>query len=483
MRQFARCLVVFLVAGLSSLTAAAGPIRLGDGGMQRVGKLTLSSTFYSGLYGGAIDPAAGYAYFGTANSIDPGRLIKVNIQGALPFEVGATMLRPGEVNLDVVVLDPAAGYGYIGTTGSHIIKFALGAGDTPPAYVASLTLAAGETLPWGAVIDTRDPNPAKHYIYFATGTAPGRIVKVAPGDGNSPPTRVSALTLQAGEDRPRRAVVDLASGHAYFATAGFTSPKIIKIALTSGTDLPARVGTVLLEPNDPSNHGLGSAVIDTAAGYAYFGTYDAVTIPARVYKVALGGSGPPALVGSLTLGAGERELSTAVIEPGSGYAYFGTDHTYPGKVYQVRLGAGASLPTETGVLSLQGGTMNPPPDGQNVINKPETLYGEVFLQSGVFDPVRGFAYFGTDSNHGQVVKVLIPGDTDTPTPTPAPSLTPTPTFGGPSTPTETPAKSPTAARLPTLPSARAGTGLLALLAMLIGLGRRPDRRPSRAANS
>ncbi len=60
------------------------------------------------------------------------------------------------------------------------------------------------------------------------------------------------------------------------------------------------------------------------------------------------------------------------------------------------------------MLQLQGGTQPNPPDGQNKINNPETLYGEVFLQSAVIDPARGYAYFGTDSNHGQVVKVALP---------------------------------------------------------------------------
>jgi hypothetical protein len=216
-------------------------------------------------------------------------------------------------------------------------------------------------------------------------------------------------------------VVDLANGYAYFATASFGSapPKIIKIGLTSGSNLPIRVGTALLEPGTPFTYSIGSAVIDAASGYAYFGTYDVAPslIPAKVYKVALGtGNNPPTLVGSLKLDPGEGYLSTAVIDAANGFAYFGSDLTCPANVFQIALGAGNALPTETGMLQLQGGTVtNPPVPCLGIQDNPETLYGEVFLQSSVIDVVHHAAYFGTDSNHGQVVKVALPTPTFTPT--------------------------------------------------------------------
>ncbi len=394
---------------------ASGIIAASTGGMQRLGKLTLSSSNYSHLYNAVIDPVNGYAYFTTAGGINvnPGWIIKVDIKGALPIEVGATHVMTDEVNLNGGAIDVGAGYAYFGTTGApaHIVKIALGAGSNPPSYVGSLTLNSGEDRAGSAVVDTRDPDPANHYLYFATGTSPGYVVKVAPGAGNALPTRVAALQLSAGEDNPRRGVVDLSNGYAYFATAFNPSPTVIKVGLTGGNNPPTHVGAVDLEPGTPYTYSIGSAVIDAANGYAYFGTYNNVSnlVPAKVYKVALGaGNAMPTLVGSLTLDAGERELSTALIDPANGFAYFGTDHTYPAKIFQIQLGAGAALPIETGVLQLQGGTQSNPPDGQNVNNSPETLYGEVFLQSSVIDLSRGYAYFGTDSNHGQVVKVALP---------------------------------------------------------------------------
>ena len=405
----------------------------------RQGKLTLSDERYSGLYSAVIDPEHGHAYFATANSINPGWVIKLDITGAMPVEVGAAHAATGEFNLIGSAIDPSAGFAYFGTTGSpgQIVKVALGAGSAPPRYVGAATLASGENSAWGMVMDTRDPDPARHVLYVATGTSPGRIVKVMAGARDALPERIAALTLEPGENTPRRAIADLAHGFAYFATMG-GSPKVIKIGLTPGQDPPSRAGAVPLDAN--ALHNIGSAVIDVPAGYAYFGTYDVAAdrLPAKVYKVALGdGAAPPRKVGEVALGPADRELSTAVIDPEHGYAYFGSDHTYPAKVFQIALGPGSAPPVLAGVLQLEGGTQPNPPDGRNVSNRPETAYGEVFLQSSVIDPTRGAAYFGTDSHRGQVVKVALAGGGGTAVPTQVPRQTSTATSPGTATPAAT----------------------------------------------
>jgi hypothetical protein len=76
---------------------------------------------------------------------------------------------------------------------------------------------------------------------------------------------------------------------------------------------------------------LRSAVIDTAGGYAYFGTF---TSPGVVVKVRLSDF---TRVAALTLNSGESYLRSAVIDPADGYAYFGTG-TEPGIVVQIDLG-------------------------------------------------------------------------------------------------------------------------------------------------
>jgi hypothetical protein len=410
-----------VAAGLLAFCACAGAFALQAGitvpgttaypnaGMRRVGKVTLSSATYSGLYGGAVD-ANGYGYFGTANAISPGHVIKVDLHGPLPVEVGAGTAAAGEGNLNSIAVDSAAGYLYVAAAGGRLLKFTTGVGGGPPVYVGSTALLSGE-FGSGVVIDTRDPDPANHFLYIATFGTPASVLKYAPGAGTALPTRVGAVAMQTGENNLRRGAADLVHGYAYFATLSASTsvlPTVVKIALTAGSAAPVRVGAVQLDGT--TSYSIGSAVLDVGNGYGYFGTYDVGLVPAKVFKIALGaGAAPPTLVGSVTLSAGppaERELSCAVIDPASGYAYFGTDHTYAAKIFKIKLGAGNALPTEAGVLQLQSGSQPNPADGVNVINNPETLYGEVFLQSAIFDGA-GYAYWGTDSNHGQVVQTAI----------------------------------------------------------------------------
>src|SRR3989442_10586886 len=92
----------------------------------------------------------------------------------------------------------------------------------------------------------------------------------------------------------------------------------------------------------------------------------------------------PALsrVGALTFNNGENLLTSSVVDPVHGFAYFGTD-TSPGIVVKVRLADFA----EVGSL-----TLNP---------------GENGLTSALVDPARGFAYFGTGTSPGIVVKIRL----------------------------------------------------------------------------
>ena len=365
---------------------------------------------YRSLYCAVVDEANGYAYFTTAGAIDPGKIIKVKISGG-PLqltEVGEADASPGDVNLLSGVIDPAAGYAYFGTTGTpaHIVRFALGAGDNPPTHTAgdTITLASGENLAMGAVIDTSDPNPANHHAYFACSTSPGRIVKIKLGTF----TEVSSLTLPSGigEDAPRRGVIDTANGVAYFATNNATgNPRVIKVSLGTGDSQPQRINSIQL---DTSPNRIGSAVIDTVGGFAYFGSYDATVVPSKIYKVPLNGAGALTTSMTRTLSFSARELCSAVIDPVAGYAYFGTDHTYPGKIHKVRLEDSVTPPTHVGFLALAPGSVTPlPADGTNFTNSPPTLYGEVYLQSAVPHLLRGYAYFGTDSRPGQVARIAL----------------------------------------------------------------------------
>jgi hypothetical protein len=95
----------------------------------------------------------------------------------------------------------------------------------------------------------------------------------------------------------------------------------------------------------------------------------------------------------------------------NGFVYFANDNSYPGGVYQLSLN-GTNVPVEVGFLPFPGGPQVPPPNGITANNTTTNVdgilpYGEVFLRSAVFDPIRGYAYFGQDSRPNQVVKVRL----------------------------------------------------------------------------
>ena len=249
--------------------------------------------------------------------------------------------------------------------------------DAGMARVGGEVLGGAEKSLISGVIDL-----AGGYAYFGTYTSPGIVVKVALGSGSDLPTRVGAVTLNSGEDVLTNAVIDPPNGYAYFGT--YTSPGIVvKVALGSGSNPPTRVGAVTLNSGEGS---LSSAVIDPAGGYAYFGTSIVTGI---VVKVALGsGSNPPTRVGAVILDSDESFLDSAVIDPDDGYAYFGTQGNFP-SIVKVDLGSGSNPPTRVG--------------GAAILNN-----GEGVLTTAVIDPDNSYAYFGTNTNPGVVVKVSVP---------------------------------------------------------------------------
>jgi hypothetical protein len=371
------------------------------GGLQRIGHTTLtprhSNPDDKGMYAALIDPVNGYAYFiGTY-------LFKLDITGPLPVPVGPA-LNTGQFASGAI--DVAAGYAYF--PGGTIKRFALGTGSNPVTAAGSLSLSVGATN--CLVIDDADPDPANHYAYVLSSGTPAKIVKIA----LSTFTELGSVTLASGEDKSLLAsFADAKKGYAYFVTtpntAGPNISRVVKVKMTAGANPPVRIGAVDLD-TVPSFIDGGS--IDPVHGYAYYGTYDSdPTVSAKVYKVKLqDGDVPPTLVGNIALQPGEGRLAASVIDPLNGYVYFADDNSYPGHIYQLSLN-GPNLPTEIAVLPLQPGTSSStPPNGTtaaNVSTDSNLPYGEVFFRSAVFDPVRGYAYFGQDSRPNQVVKVQV----------------------------------------------------------------------------
>jgi len=388
------------------------------GSLQRTGHTTLTprhnsvtnadGTFMAddkGLYAAVIDPANGYAYFFGSY------MVKLDITGNLPVKVGSNVLT-GQFTEGAI--DPAAGYAYMPKSGGLIERYSLGAGTNSPAAAGSLSLTASGAT--SIVIDDSDPNPANHYGYVLCSGNPATVVKVALASF----TPVATLTLNAGETSFGWGQIDAKNGYAYFASyVLYTSPaipQILKIKLTGGTNAPIRLGTVNLGATPVP---LWTSSIDTLHGYAYYATDNGTTnVPETIFKVKLGsGDSLPAPVpfGGVSLRTNEVQIVSQIMDPLGGYVYFNDDNTYPGRLYQFTLN-GTNPPVEIGYLQLQGGAQTPPPNGVTTNNTTTNAdgnlpFGEVYLRSAVFDPMRGFAYIGQDSRPNQIVKIQVARDT------------------------------------------------------------------------
>ena len=394
-------LMGFFVAGFNLLANA--------GSLQRIGHTTLtprhSNPDDKGMYCAVIDPANGYAYF------FGNYLFKLELTGDLPVPVG-TNIQTGQSS--EAAIDPAAGYAYLPKGNGTIYRYVLGTGTNSPSSAGSTTLpGTGAT---SIVIDDSDPNPASHFGYVLCSGTPATVFKVALSNF----TAVSSVSLNAGENNFAWGRIDTHNGYAYFASYILYNapaiPQILKIKLTPGTNAPIRLGTVNLGATPVP---LWTASIDTLHGYAYYATDNGTTnIPETAFKVKLGdGDALPTPVpfGGVSFKTNETQIVSQIIDPAGGYVYFNDDNTYPGRVYQFTLN-GTNPPVEMGYLQLQSGPQTPPPNGITASNTTTNNdgilpYGEVFLRSAVFDPVRGFAYLGQDSRPNQVVKIQVARDT------------------------------------------------------------------------
>lgn len=312
----------------------------------------------SGLRTAVIDVGAGFAYFGTA--FDPARIVKIKLSDFT--RVTALTLNPGDTDVAVAMIDSKNGFAYFGTDSQpgQVIRIKL----SPFARDSALTLEPGENNLAAAVIDT---SSEVSFAYVGTRTSPGIVVKLKLNDF----TRDSALQLSGqGFERLVSAVINPAADRAYFGTApqsGNGNGRVIGVQLSDLT----QAGSVELNTGEDP---LRTAVIDAAAGVAFFGVSSE---PGSVVKVQLD---PLTRVSGLRLSAAAFNFWSAVIDPANGFAYFGT-WTQPGRVAKVRLADFSNV----GVLSLAPGE-----DG---------------LRSAVIDPTNGFAYFGTYTTPGKVVKI------------------------------------------------------------------------------
>lgn len=344
------------------------------------------------LNSGIINVSRGFAWFSSQTA--PSRIVKVGLSPQSHItRLGCTELESGEIKTNAAVMDSQAEYAWIGTETSpgRIIKTALYRGEKRPHRLNRIDLAADEnTILCGAIDEERG------YGWFGTYDGnPGRVVMVSLGEGDAPPERHGALTLNANESGLRCVALDASREYAFFGTHS-QPPRIIKVALGSGSTLPQRAASIsfgtledafrcvaydavhnllyfgsdrgyilrvapgsgnappqildTIQLSSPQSS-LVSAVLDPQAGYAWFGTMDN---PGRVVKVDIHPQRSFARISTLTLSAGESALFAAARDPQTNYGYFGTN-TPPGKVIAVDLGSGSAQPARLGSVTLKEG--------------------------------------------------------------------------------------------------------------------------------
>ena len=408
--------------GISTVGSTIYPTQ----GLRRVSSAILSNPIYQGLYGAGIDPPNGYGYFGGRN----GSFSKINL-ATMTEESTLTLASGG--NFGDVLMDLANGYSYF-QSGASIHKVKLGAPGVASVDVATLTLGS---IGAGA-IDTSNADPAKHYAYFVSYGSPAAIFKLAlpASPANGGPADSTAPTVVGGSgvilNSPvfpysgggaTHGTIDPSGGYAYFNC--YISNQIVQIAL-NGANAPTE--NAVLTTSDPVTTGDFFAygrfpAVDTTSSthYLYCGLY----VPNRqadVVKINLSNftevsndflnPGSGGCTGSTSL---EQALSDGLADPPSGYTIYGTDGVFPMKIFKVKNNAGDSAPSENAgaPLQLQPGYAMTLCDGNPGFSDtspqssaPFTFpYGEVFAQGAVIDNNAGYAYFGTDSAPGQVVKV------------------------------------------------------------------------------
>jgi hypothetical protein len=270
-----------------------------------------------------MDSSTGVAYFGTeASAKSASAIVQVNVRNL--HRTGALTPDQGIAAFTASVIDVPHGFAYFGASrsveslaDSRIVKVRLSD------FSVVGEIAVNESYPVSAVLDA-----ASGFAYFGgwirSITGRSGIVKVR----LSNLTVEGILTLNLGEEELTSAVIDTVNGFAYFGTCT-TPAMVVKIRLLDFV----RVGSLTLNPDESC---LGSAVIDPLAGFAYFGTYfggsSKVSFPGKVIKIRLSDL---TRVGALELP--KADLGTAVIDSNAGFAYFGSGSNYPGTIFAIRL--------------------------------------------------------------------------------------------------------------------------------------------------
>ena len=302
----------------------------------------------SGVYTIAYNPTTNMALIG-CNSTTPATVVQVNMGSITtpPTRIGAVQLNAGEGPLTAVVFDSVNNVALFGTDNNSspatVVKVAFGTGGAGPTRVGAVTLNAGETRLYSAVID-----PSSGQALFGTFTSPGIVVKINVNAAAAAPTRSNAASMLTGEDSLVSAVFDPGSGTALFGT--YTAPgNVVKVSMNGIGVAPSRMSKLMLNSGENI---LTSATQNLNTGEVLFGTD---TNPGIVIKVGYGiPSSPPNRVGAVTLNSGENGLYCASSDETHGVAMFGTK-VAPTSAVKVNFNAAGIAPTREGAAAMPSG--------------------------------------------------------------------------------------------------------------------------------
>ncbi len=177
--------------------------------------------------------------------------------------------------------------------------------------------------------------------------------------------------------KTRVAGIDLQPYNMYFGAYSLAVDQpggFLYVGTGNGKVLKVSLATFTIVAETQLSSGLASAVVDSVGGFAYFGD-----LSGNIHKVNLATfTEDPS---SPMSGCGTGALYTGLIDTVGQKAYFVNDFSNPATVAKVDL----ATFTCDGSLTLDSG------DAQ--------------IQSGVIDPAGAFAYFGTETFPGKIVKV------------------------------------------------------------------------------
>jgi hypothetical protein len=372
----------------------------------RVGSTSLLISDGSDLRCAVLSASGQYAYFGTRS---PPNIVRVDVSTLPnPTRIGAAALPSGE-EPQSAAMAPSGSFAYFGTDTSPAKIVKIDVTTFPnPSRVGAITLAAGQNKCNFLAIDASGT-----FAYAGLYTTPGQIVKINLAtftvtsthvltgynpivsgvfDGSflyvittGETLKINVATMSivgsvvpgATSDAARIALLNTTTSRAYFLQN--VQERLYPVNLTAFGLLP------YMDLRNYRENQLQSAIKDPNSNFAYFGTYEAYsgsTAGARIVKVQTN----PTLTyyGSFALeDESVYQLSCAMVDSIGKYAYFGSD-TAPGKIVKLDITTNP-YPTELGTLTLE--------------------LGEDYLKCCVIDPQNKFAYVGTNTTPGNVVKI------------------------------------------------------------------------------